>query len=37
MLVQVVAVLVLALMAADILRMLFTDPDPRRSSIRRDS
>jgi hypothetical protein len=31
----VVAVLVILLMAADLLRMLFVDPEPRRDPIRR--
>jgi hypothetical protein len=35
MLVQVVAVLVLVLMGADVLRMLFADPEPRRDPVRR--
>ena len=35
MLVDVVAVLVLVLMTADILRMLFADPEPRRNPVRR--
>jgi hypothetical protein len=33
--VQVVAVLVLVLMAADILRMLFAAPEPHRDPVRR--
>jgi hypothetical protein len=35
MLVQVVAVLVLVLMLADVLRMLFADPEPQRNRVRR--
>jgi hypothetical protein len=35
MLVQVVAVLVLVLMLADIFRMLFADPEPQRAPVRR--
>ncbi len=35
MLVDVVAVLVLVLMAADVFRMLFVDPEPRRHPARR--
>lgn len=35
MLVEVVAVLVLVLMAADVVRMLFVDTEPRRDPIRR--
>jgi len=35
-LVDVVAVLVLVLMAADVFRMLFVDDEPHRSSVRRD-
>jgi hypothetical protein len=35
MLVQVVAVLVLVLMLADIFRMLFADPEPQREPVRR--
>jgi hypothetical protein len=35
MLVDVVAVLVLVLMAADVLRMLFVDTDPQRNPVRR--
>ena len=35
MLVDVVAVLVMVLMAADVLRMLFADTEPRRDPIRR--
>jgi hypothetical protein len=35
MLVDVVAVLVLVLMGADVLRMLFVDAEPRRDSVRR--
>ena len=35
MLVQVVAVLVLVLMLADIYRMLFADPEPQRNPARR--
>jgi hypothetical protein len=35
MLVQVVAVLVIVLMAADVLRMLFADAEPGRDPIRR--
>jgi len=35
MLVQVVAVLVLVLMTADILRMLFADTEPQRDPVRR--
>jgi hypothetical protein len=34
-LVQVVAVLVLVLMAADVLRMLFADTEPHRDPARR--
>jgi hypothetical protein len=33
--VEVVAVLVLVLMAADVLRMLFADPEPQRKPVRR--
>ena len=33
--VEVVAVLVLVLMAADILRMLFADPEPQRDRVHR--
>jgi hypothetical protein len=36
MLVQVVAVLVLVLMAADVFRMLFIDTEPERDPVRRD-
>jgi hypothetical protein len=36
MLVDVVAVLVLLLMAADVFRMLFVDAEPRRDQVRRD-
>jgi hypothetical protein len=36
MLVDVVAVLVLVLMAADVHRMLFVDTEPRRDAARRD-
>jgi hypothetical protein len=36
MLVDVVAVLVLLLMAADTFRMLFVDPEPHRDPVRRD-
>jgi hypothetical protein len=36
MLVQVVAVLVLVLMAADMFRMLFIDTEPQRDPVRRD-
>ena len=35
MMVEVVAVLVLVLMAADVLRMLFADPEPQRKPVRR--
>ena len=35
MLVQVVAVIVLVLMAADILRMLFAEAEPERNPVRR--
>jgi hypothetical protein len=35
MLVEVVAVLVLVLMAADVCRMLFIDPEPHRDPVRR--
>jgi hypothetical protein len=33
--VEVVAVLVLVLMAADVLRMLFADAEPQRKPVRR--
>jgi hypothetical protein len=36
MLVDVVAVLVLALMAADVFRMLFVDTEPERNPVSRD-
>jgi hypothetical protein len=36
MLVDVVAVLVLVLMGADVFRMLFIDTEPQRTSARRD-
>jgi hypothetical protein len=36
MLVDVVAVLVLLLMAADVFRMLFIDTEPQRDPVRRD-
>jgi hypothetical protein len=36
MLVDVVAVLVLVLMAADVFRMLFVDTEPERNPVRRD-
>jgi len=36
MLVDVVAVLVLLLMGADIFRMLFVDTEPHRNPVRRD-
>jgi hypothetical protein len=36
MLVDVVAVLVLVLMAADVCRMLFVDTEPQRDPVRRD-
>ena len=36
MLVDLVAVLVLVLMAADVFRMLFVDTEPRRDPVRRD-
>jgi hypothetical protein len=36
MLVDVVAVLVLVLMAADVFRMLFVDTEPQRHPVRRD-
>jgi hypothetical protein len=35
MLVEVVAVLVLVLMAADVFRMVFLDTDPQRDPVRR--
>jgi hypothetical protein len=35
MLVEVVAVLVLVLMGADVFRMLFLDTEPRRDPVRR--
>ena len=35
MLVEVVAVLVLVLMTADVLRMLFVDTEPQRDPVRR--
>lgn len=37
MLVDVVAVLVLLLMAGDVFRMLFIDTEPHRDPVRRDS
>jgi hypothetical protein len=36
MLVEVVALLVLILMALDVLRMLFVDTEPQRDPVRRD-
>jgi hypothetical protein len=36
MLVDLVAVLVLVLMAADVFRMLFVDDEPQRNPVRRD-
>jgi hypothetical protein len=36
MLVEVVALLVLILMALDVLRMLFVDTEPERDPVRRD-
>jgi hypothetical protein len=36
MMVDLVAVLVLALMAADVFRMLFVDNEPQRHPVRRD-
>jgi hypothetical protein len=35
MVVDVVAALVLLLMAGDVLRMVFVDPEPRRDPVRR--
>jgi hypothetical protein len=37
MLVDVVAALVLVLMAADVFRMLFLDTEPQRDPVRRDN